>query len=388
MGSFVSNRDGGKTDEKGHYKFQVKVWSGNVVSGLLASQNSPLGMSVLLSQGDLKIDYSDYAYTGWTDSNTAVTIAGADGSNPRIDRIVAYIDRGMPPSSASPDNPGMLKFMSVAGTPASSPSRPSDGTVNSAVGASNPWCDIADVRVNSGVTTITSSNVTDTRVPVSVSSSSLPQTALQGWLPFPVTSLTSFTRVDANTMTVNLDMTFLSAGDKIRLDNTSTKYFYVKEKPVLSSGVCTILLQAGSEYTLAAATAITNVSYSKASSPTGFPSSFSIAPALTGFSVLPDYVARFSVNGGLARIMLQTVNAGTSNAGTVTAKLPFLAKNVTDFYQWGIGHMFNNAGYAVGRMSVNPNSDILNIYSSMNGDSWFSTGSKFSTFEFSWFIKE
>ena len=90
MAKYISNRNGGKTDEQGHYRFHVNAWDGNILNdGLKVKQNSPLGMSVLIEPGDVKIDYSTYGYTGWNDADEAVTIATADGSNPRIDRIVA-----------------------------------------------------------------------------------------------------------------------------------------------------------------------------------------------------------------------------------------------------------------------------------------------------------
>ena len=163
MAKYISNRNGGKTDEQGHYRFHVNAWDGNILNdGLKVKQNSPLGMSVLIEPGDVKIDYSTYGYTGWNDADEAVTIATADGSNPRIDRIVAYVDRVMTPNPSNSNNPGMLKFMSVAGTPAGSPSPVSDSTVNTAV-SSNPWCELAQVQVNSGVSTITNGSITDKR---------------------------------------------------------------------------------------------------------------------------------------------------------------------------------------------------------------------------------
>lgn len=163
MAKYISNRNGGKTDEQGHYRFHVNAWDGNILNdGLKVKQNSPLGMSVLIEPGDVKIDYSTYGYTGWNDADEAVTIATADGSNPRIDRIVAYVDRVMTPSPSNSNNPGMLKFMSVAGTPAGSPSPVSDSTVNTAV-SNNPWCELAQVQVNSGASTITNGSITDKR---------------------------------------------------------------------------------------------------------------------------------------------------------------------------------------------------------------------------------
>ena len=163
MAKYISNRNGGKTDEQGHYRFHVNAWDGNILNdGLKVKQNSPLGMSVLIEPGDVKIDYSTYGYTGWNDADEAVTIATADGSNPRIDRIVAYVDRVMTPNPSNSNNPGMLKFMSVAGTPAGSPPPVSDPTVNTAV-SSNPWCELAQVRVNASVSTITNGSITDKR---------------------------------------------------------------------------------------------------------------------------------------------------------------------------------------------------------------------------------
>lgn len=221
MATYVSNRDGGSTDEQGHYRFQVKVWDGNIENGMVVTQNSPLGMSVLVGTGDLKIDYSSYAYTAWNDANSSVTITTADGSNPRIDRIVAYIDRGMTPTVSPPNNQGMLKFMAVAGTPNAVPTRPSDATVNSAVGASNPWCDLANVLVGTGVTTIVNSNITDTRQPISLSISADDG----GWLPSIYTP---------NTITANgnrsYDLVFnstdltdtISPGMRIKTTRTTT----------------------------------------------------------------------------------------------------------------------------------------------------------------------
>lgn len=166
MAIYLSNRDGGKTDEQGHYKFQTNAFTGNVLDGgLLVTQNSPLAMNVKVSGGDARIPYSDYAYTAWIPAGApeTVTVTTANPSNPRIDRLVMYVDRGETPSSATANNSTLCKLMLVAGTPAGSPSRPSNGTVNTAV-SNNPYIDLADIRVNAGVTQITDADITDTRV--------------------------------------------------------------------------------------------------------------------------------------------------------------------------------------------------------------------------------
>lgn len=173
MTTFVNNRDGGLTNEEGHNRFPLKVWQGNVLEGFTVSQNSPLSMSVLVAAGTAKVNYNDYGYDLKNDTAASVPIVTSDPSNDRIDRIVGYVDRSEPVQDIIPNNPGLLKFMVVPGTPSGSPTRPSDSTVNSAVGSGNPWFDLADVLVGSGVSTISNGNITDTRVPTKIPSGAI-----------------------------------------------------------------------------------------------------------------------------------------------------------------------------------------------------------------------
>lgn len=162
---YLTNRDGGKTDEAGHYQFLASGFDGNVLDGLTLLQQSPLGMKLNLTAGNARIPYGGYAYSAFVQEGETeeVQIGTANPSNPRIDRVVMYIDRAMARQTVNPNNPGIAKIAVVAGTPAGTPVRPSDVSVNAAVG-NNPWIDLADVRVNTGVTQITTSNVTDKRV--------------------------------------------------------------------------------------------------------------------------------------------------------------------------------------------------------------------------------
>jgi len=228
MSTFVSNRDGGKTNEEGHYRFHVKVWSGNVQNGLNVTQNSPLGMSVLVAAGDLKIDYTTYGYTAWNDAAAAVTITTANPSNPRIDRIVAYIDRGMTPTTVNSNNPGMLKFAAVAGTPAGSPTRPNDATVQSAIGAGNPFCDLADVLVGTGVTQITNANITDKRV----------------FIGLP-TGFVTYAQTDGKIWWEEIGRTTLAgAGDTITVSSLSArKYLHIRLMTIATGGTTSVAIQ-------------------------------------------------------------------------------------------------------------------------------------------------
>src|SRR3954454_10393927 len=72
----------------------------------------------------------------------ALTVTTANPSNPRRDYVVAYIDKGVTPSTAVTNNSnGVLKLAVVAGTAASSPSDPTGSQITTAIGASTPAVD-------------------------------------------------------------------------------------------------------------------------------------------------------------------------------------------------------------------------------------------------------
>ena len=172
MTLYLSNRDGnGKTSEEGHYKFQTSVWTGNVLGSLAlkVSQNTTPGMSVIVAAGQFKIDTAtDYSYTGWNTADTVVNISTADPSNPRITSIIAYVDKGAATSASPPNNPGIVKLIAVNGTPAASPTAPSAGTIQTAVGSGNPYIILANVTVNAGATSILNASISDQRSLVTV----------------------------------------------------------------------------------------------------------------------------------------------------------------------------------------------------------------------------
>lgn len=84
-------------------------------------------------------------YQIFNDATVIATITTADATNPRIDRVVATVT----------DGSNTVAFSVLAGTPAGSPSAPA--TPNDSIS-------LATVAVAAGTTTITSGNITDTRV--------------------------------------------------------------------------------------------------------------------------------------------------------------------------------------------------------------------------------
>lgn len=168
--SQLGNNGSGKTDWYGAFGTLIeKAYTGDVFEGLnVAAQSSP-NMTVKVNPGTAKIttgstpSKQSYLVRLDTSGGADVTITTANGSNPRRDLIVAYYDVAVIDAS-NPNNPGALKFAAVAGTPAASPADPNSTAIQTAVGASNPYIILARVLVGTGVTQITSGNVTDLRV--------------------------------------------------------------------------------------------------------------------------------------------------------------------------------------------------------------------------------
>jgi hypothetical protein len=138
-----------------------------MTGGNVTQRGAGANMSVDVQVGDYHIRHTDRAFSAWNDSVENVSISSADPSNPRRDIVVAYVDRAVK-DTTNPNSPGALKLLAVAGTPAGSPSDPSDGTIQTAVGASNPYIKLARVAVAAGATSIVSANITDLRNPAAL----------------------------------------------------------------------------------------------------------------------------------------------------------------------------------------------------------------------------
>lgn len=168
MSLATSNRDGGRTSESGHLRSLMKAFKGQVLSGLNVTQRGAgANMSVDVQIGDTMIPRSDltYGHPAWNDAVYNQVIAVADVSNPRRDIIVMYIDYGQAPSTGVSNNTnGVVKIKSVAGTPAGSPSDPTDVAIQASVGSGNPFVKLARVRVAAGASSITNSVIDDLRL--------------------------------------------------------------------------------------------------------------------------------------------------------------------------------------------------------------------------------
>lgn len=161
-----------------------------------------------------------------------------------------------------------------------------------------------------------------------------------GWLPAAGT----WTYASATTMTVpQADADRLNAGSRIKLDQTTTKYFYV-------TGVSgtTITVNGGTDYTLANA-AITSPYFSNDASPKGFPQWFAFTPSWTNLTVGTSgntyNTGYFSMSGKTVSYRLAMIfgSSGPSMGSAPVFVLP-VAPN-TGYYRSSVG-LAGNLGYA------------------------------------------
>ena len=123
-------------------------------TSLAVTQNSPVGMSVIIAEGWAAIVGTTQAnmrtYVAYNDAATVVTITTANPTNPRIDLVCATVQDAY--YTGAQNN---VIFQVVAGTPASSPVAPSLPANSIA---------LAEVDVPAGALSITSGDITDLRV--------------------------------------------------------------------------------------------------------------------------------------------------------------------------------------------------------------------------------
>jgi hypothetical protein len=129
---------------------------------LAVTQNSPAGMSVLVSSGWAAIVGTTQSnmgtYVGYNDATVVLSLTTANPTNPRIDRVCLTVNDAYYTGAL---NNAVLQV--VAGTPAGSPVAP-------ALPANS--ISLATVAVGAGVTSITTANITDTRT---VTTTNVPQ---------------------------------------------------------------------------------------------------------------------------------------------------------------------------------------------------------------------
>lgn len=171
MATKVYNLNGGLYSGDAFTAFETRIASSN--NGSIVASPSDLkvsagsGMNVTIATGAGIIGNGTLSGVRFAiDSPVTVAVSAASTANPRMDSVVAYIDKSVSASTSVVDNTGLgiIKFKSVAGTPASAPTAPSTATIQSSIGAGNPYMVLANITVPKSSSAASSFKITDTRV--------------------------------------------------------------------------------------------------------------------------------------------------------------------------------------------------------------------------------
>lgn len=177
----VFNMDGGAHSYAAYTAFENAAYGSCVANATSLAVSAGSGMSVRIAAGDGIISTPSSGRRIQSDAIETVTISAANATYPRIDSVVAYIDSAVQPTTAVIDNVnGILKFAAVAGTPAASPTAPTESMIQAAIGAGNRYMVLADVKVPNGATSMNTATFTDRRkVATMIDSSNLAKKAVK-----------------------------------------------------------------------------------------------------------------------------------------------------------------------------------------------------------------
>jgi len=137
-----------------------------------------------------------------------------------------------------------------------------------------------------------------------------------GWIPSSI----PWSYASSTTFTISGDVRNLfPKGTKIKLTQTTTKYFYVIDATYASPNT-TITITGGDDYSLSNA-AISNAYYSYATSPQGFPGYFNYTPTWTSTGTQPSLGngtlnGRFWIQGNGVNFWFELMFGSTTSGGT------------------------------------------------------------------------
>lgn len=154
MANKVFNMAGGLHSAAAYSAFEDALYGSCVANDSSLAVSAGTGMNVTVAIGNGLISTgTGFARRIATDATNTVSLTAASTANPRIDAVVAYIDNAVTPTTSVVDNTnGILKFKSVAGSPAATPSAPTAQAIQSSVGAGNPYMVLAYVAVAKNAT--------------------------------------------------------------------------------------------------------------------------------------------------------------------------------------------------------------------------------------------
>ena len=177
----VFNMGGGAHSDAAYTAFENAAYGSCVANATSLAVSAGSGMSVRIAAGDGIISTPSSGKRIQSDAIETVTISAANATYSRIDSVVVYIDSAIQPTTAAIDNVNdILKFAAVAGTPAASPTAPTESMIQAAIGAGNRYMVLADVKVPNGATSMNTATFTDRRkVATMIDSNNIAQKAVK-----------------------------------------------------------------------------------------------------------------------------------------------------------------------------------------------------------------
>jgi hypothetical protein len=164
-----------------------------------------------------------------------------------------------------------------------------------------------------------------------------------------------------------------SVGDKIKLTQTTVKYFYI-----VGVADTVLTVTGGSDYSVADTT-ITDNFYSKSDNPQGFPAVFNWTPVFTGFSADPtNLVFTFSIKQKWCFFNIRMGTNGTSNSDVFSVSQPVVADTNTNNFWMGCHFYVDNGtlGTAPGRWSIQGGSTNISFFKDTGTTGWTTSGGK------------
>ena len=303
------------------------------------------------------------------DGDASVSISANSSGNDRIDAVVLYIDLS---ATANAIVSNVAKLVVVEGTPAGSPTAPSNGDIESEIGASNPYLRIADVEVGNGASSIVDADITDQRVEVTYIES------IGGADWKAINGTVTRSSADDPTYVIKVasqDLTgVLSNGMRLKLtQNSIVRYAIITKVALNGSDTDITLLTRCDDYASSDADfdildtgtyPITNIYYSSKYAPVGFEldadfwtmdkqlSSYTKASASDGTWYSSGQSLSIPIGSWNIRGHLQLGMTGSNNSDSVTGGLSEDATNPISNTFTGTAMPVNNTSTKNGRVTV------------------------------------
>lgn len=174
---------GGRTSVNAFNDVLAAFSGAGILSGWKCVQSSGMTVAIGGQDNDIRdvaIAEDPYGNRTTIDNRLSapisVTVSAASASSNRFTSIIAYVNSPTNAADTMLDNPTVVGLIAVDGTPAASPTKPTDAQIRTAItadggtGSAAYYVKLADIYVEAGLTTITSDYITQENLEAALSS--------------------------------------------------------------------------------------------------------------------------------------------------------------------------------------------------------------------------